>query len=101
MISFIFNADLWKWNGGKASWYFITLPNDISVKIKRQHKSKLGFGSIRVVAKIGQIQWKTSIFPSKQYAGYILPIKTEVRKRCEIEEGSFCNIYIELESNFL
>ena len=101
MIGFIFESEIWKWKGEKASWYFITLPNDISYKIKSQYKSNLSFGSIRIIAKIGQIQWKTSIFPSKQYGGYILPVKADVRRRCNISEGSFCNVYIELEPKFL
>jgi hypothetical protein len=101
MTSFTFEAEIWKWSGEKSSWYFVTLPKDTSFKIKRENNVRLGFGSIRVVAKIGQVQWKTSIFSSTKHNAYILPVKSNVRNRCDLGEGSVCSVYIELEPSFM
>ncbi len=96
-----FEAEVWKWSGEKSSWHFATLPSKFYQDIKLNCPAGKGFGSVKVVARIGQIQWKTSIFASKQHKSYILPIKADVRKRCNIESGSFCKIHIELEPKFL
>ncbi len=39
-----------------------------------------GWGSIRVTATIGETSWQTSMFPSKESGGYLLPVKAAVRK---------------------
>jgi hypothetical protein len=98
---FTFEAKVWKRSSQKSSWHFATLPSKFCPDIKINCPSGKGFGSVRVVAKIGQIQWKTSIFLSKQHKSYILPIKADIRRRCSIEEGTFCKIYIETKPNFL
>jgi len=33
-LSFSFSGECWLWIGGKASWHFITLPQDKSEEIK-------------------------------------------------------------------
>ncbi len=39
-----------------------------------------GWGSIRVTATVGDSCWQTSVFPSKENGGYLLPVKAAVRK---------------------
>ena len=36
-----------------------------------------GFGSVRVEARIGDVVWRTSVFPVKS-GGYFLPVKVAV-----------------------
>lgn len=95
MIFFI-EEKVWKYNGEKASWYFVTIPLDISSKIKNNYKKK-GFGSVKVIAKINQIQWVTSIFPYQKKT-YILPIKKEIRDRLSVEENDFISASIQIIS---
>jgi hypothetical protein len=45
-----------------------------------------GFGSIRVEARIGEVAWRTSVFPQKS-GGYILPVKASVRRDAGIAAG--------------
>jgi len=50
---------------------------------------------VRVVATIGDITWRTSVFPQKS-GGYILPIKTDVRRRSGISAGDKVTVAIDL-----
>ena len=46
---FKFNAVLWKWSGGKASWYFVSLPENVSEDINNIFSdAKRGWGSLPV-----------------------------------------------------
>jgi hypothetical protein len=82
-------AKLWRWTGGKASWFFLTLPAAVSKKIRIVDAGprRDGFGSLRVEATIGSSTWRTSIFPSAGLNAYILPVKAAVRKAEKMAEG--------------
>lgn len=79
MIDFTFRAPLWLWKG-KASWHFITVPEEPSSAIRAlAPEAKRGFGSVRVRVRIGDTRWTTSVFPDKDTGCYLLPIKKTVR----------------------
>ena len=82
-------AKLWRWAGGKASWYFMTLPAAVSREIKLVDAGprRVGFGALRVEATIGGSTWQTSIFPSTPLKSYLLPVKATVRKAEKLVEG--------------
>ena len=80
---------LWIWKGSDAAgrWYFITVPEEQSDEIKAHALgSPRGFGSVKVEASIGDVTWRTSLFPLNG-GGYILPVKKEVRSRADIGAG--------------
>jgi len=89
-------AKLWRWSGGKAGWYFATLPAAISREIRLVDAGprRVGFGSLRVEAIIGESTWQTSIFPSAELKSYLLPIKAAVRKAEKLMEGKTFEIQI-------
>jgi hypothetical protein len=89
-------AKLWRWTGGKASWYFVTLPAAISKEIRLVDAGprRVGFGALRVEATIGQSTWKTSIFPSSGLKAYILPVKAAVRKAEKMVEGKSVSVQV-------
>lgn len=78
---------LWLWSGAQASWHFLTVPEDQANEI-RVHGllNRGGFGSVKVEAKIGEVRWRTSVFPQKS-GGYILPVKASVRREAGIAAG--------------
>lgn len=82
-------AKLWRWKGGKASWYFLTLPVGVSEEIRTVDAGprRIGFGSLRVTATIGTTSWQTSIFPATKLRSYLLPVKAAVRKAERLAEG--------------
>jgi len=48
-----------------------------------------------VEATINGVTWRTSVFPQKS-GGYILPIKTDVRRRAGIGAGDEVTVRLEL-----
>ena len=86
---------VWKYPGF-GGWYFFTVGKRVSVRIKAFMKGHTrGFGSIRVRARIGRTQWKTSIFPTKE-GSYLLPVKGIVRKKEGLEEGDTVTVQLDL-----
>ena len=86
-IEFKFLSEVWIYPG-KAAWYFVTLPEDIAAEIKFFTGRKNGFGTIPVLAHIGNTSWKTSIFPDATRGAYLLPVKAAVRKKENLCVGS-------------
>ena len=88
---------LWIWKGEAAGrWYFLTVPEEQSAEIKAHSLGgSRGFGSVRVQASIGDIRWRTSVFPLNS-GGYLLPIKKEIRNRANIGAGDQVTVDLEL-----
>jgi len=99
-LSFTFTAKCWLWQAEKAAWHFVSLPTDKSEEIKFFNDNlttkKRGWGAVKVVARIGQTAWSTSIFPQKT-GEYILPIKADVRKAENIVEGGDVEIHLTID----
>jgi hypothetical protein len=71
-----------------AGWHFLGVDKKQSAIIKGKYgQNRCGFGSIPVHVKLGKTEWKTSIFPDSKSGTYLLPLKAQVRKKEEIEEG--------------
>ena len=83
---------------GEAAWHFITLPKELSRRIKRfTGGGRSAFGSLRVAVTIGSSTWKTSLFPSSESDAYVLPIKAAVRKKEGIKAGDRVKLALELD----
>lgn len=92
-----FTAELWPWRARNQLWTFVTVPPDISDEIADdQPDLKRGFGAVKVRVTVGAAVWKTSLFPSKEQAAYILPVKSTVRKDEGLELGDQVTAHIEL-----
>lgn len=86
---------LWLWTGENGSWHFFTIPPEQSDEIRAHSLAEMrGFRSARVEATIGDVTWRTSVFPMK-VGGYFLPIKADVRRKAGIAAGD--EVIVELE----
>lgn len=95
-LDYEFEAEMWRDPG--ASWYFITVPEDISAHISAFCvDQKTSFGSVRVKVQIGDTPWKTSLFPDKKSGCYFLPVKADVRKHEKLTAGSKNNVHISVD----
>ena len=84
---------------GKAAWHFLTIPTDITKEIDYYFSmAKKGWGSLPVQVTIGKTSWKTSIFPDKKTASYLLPLKADVRKKEAIKENDVVLVHITIET---
>ena len=87
---------LWLWSGESVSWHFLTVPEEQSGEIRAESLVRRGgFGSVRVEAAIGDVRWRTSLFPQKS-GGYILPVKASVRRDAGIAAGDEISFDLEI-----
>ena len=87
---------LWLWTGEQGSWHFFSVPEDQSDEIRAHCLASMrGFKSARVEARIGDVSWRTSVFPMRS-GGYFLPVKKEVRCRAGIAAGDEVTVSLEL-----
>jgi Domain of unknown function (DUF1905) len=97
-------APLWRWttSAALAAWYFITIDGEAGEVLaatalmrRLEGLGSRGFGSIKVTAQIGETRWSTSLFPSKEVGGFMLPVKAAVRKAEHIDEGDAVELTLE------
>lgn len=88
-----FDGEVWRWAARTDSWFFVSVPEELSAEIHELPAPPRGFSSLRVQARIGSTRWRTSIF----YSGrtYDLPLKRAVREAEGFGEGD--TIVVELE----
>lgn len=92
-----FSSLVWIWKGEAAGrWYFVTVPEEQSAQIKAHaFGNPRGFNSVKVEATIGDVSWRTSVFPLNS-GGYVLPLKAEVRRKAELGAGDEIGVTLEL-----
>ena len=85
MMEFDFTGRVIEWRG-PAPYYYLPVPEDESADIREvAAMATYGWGVIPVVARVGDIEFETSLFPRD--GGYLLPLKDAVRKPQRITEG--------------
>ena len=91
-----FTAKLWEWQG-QGAWCFVSLPVEYTPVIKGlETLPRKGFGSVRVEVTIGNITWKTSIFPDNKSGCYLLPVKKSVRTAEQIAPNDMLDVSVRI-----
>ena len=90
-------ASLWRWTGAAGgTWHFISISGEpaealaATALMRKLEGLGRGFGSLRVVATIGDSTWQTSVFPQKSEDGtpeWMLPVKAAVREAEGLADG--------------
>jgi hypothetical protein len=98
-LTYEFSNPLWPWTAKNGvSWYFITVPEEISSQINFfSSQAKAAWGSVRVKVLIGESEWQTSVFPDKKSGTYNLPIKADIRKRESLQNKQMIDVKISLD----
>ena len=96
MIPIDFSSELWLWQAEKGSWHFLTVPEEESDAVRLFAGPRRGFGSVKVRVTIGGSTWKTSVFPSKERGGFILPVKKAIRTAESIDTGDRVAVTLEV-----
>ena len=67
------NAPLKSWRGEKAVYHLVSITGDEAEHIaahalmqRLEFGARRGFGSVKVIARIGETEWKSSVFPQKK-----------------------------------
>ncbi|GAB5473760.1 MAG: DUF1905 domain-containing protein [Maribacter sp.] len=93
-ISYNFTAKVWK-HGAAGGWHFVSLPTEVSKEIRALFgKHEEGWGRLKVVALVGDTQWKTAIWFDTKGNTYLLPLKATVRKQERMVIGEVREITI-------
>lgn len=89
-------SEVWLYPG-MAGWHFLSVPKKQSEEIKKVFGAmKRGWGSLPVVVTIGKTSWKTSIFPDKKTDSYLLPLKSDIRKKESLAAGDTITFVVEI-----
>lgn len=77
-MEFAFVGRVIEWRG-PAPYYFVPVPDKESADIREvAAMASYGWGVIPVEARVGEVDFETSLFPKD--GGYLLPLKDAVRK---------------------
>ncbi|WP_102127712.1 DUF1905 domain-containing protein [Deinococcus planocerae] len=81
-----FSGELWHW-AGPAPWYFIAVPGEECGALRAASRFvTYGWGMIPVQVRIGETEYKTSLFPKE--GRYLVPVKASVRRAESLKEGA-------------
>jgi hypothetical protein len=90
-----FSGEMWFWRG-PAPWHFVSVPEqDCGALEAASAVVSYGWGMIPVAARIGGTEWKTSLWPKD--GGYIVPVKTWVRKAEGLEIGDVVAVHLAVD----
>ena len=100
--SWDFTGPLWLWRGTakdgtptSTAWHFVTIDGAVADAIRAASPGRsAAWGSVYVTVSIGDTRWQTSVFPSKNVSGYLLPVKAAVRKAQKLAEGDVVTLQI-------
>jgi hypothetical protein len=63
-------------------WHLVFFPYEMAKEIRQNFRHlDEGWGRMKAIAKIGNTEWKTSIWFDTKHQTYMLPIKAEIRKK--------------------
>jgi hypothetical protein len=102
--SWSFTGPLWLWRGKakdgtptSTAWHFVTIDGAVADEIRAASPGRsAAWGSVYVHASVGATSWQTSVFPSKEVSGYLLPIKASVRKAQKLVDGDSVTVTLAL-----
>ncbi len=93
-MSLEFSGEIWEWRG-PAPFYFVTVPDEQSQAIKSVERFlTYGWGMIPVKVRIGQTEWKTSLWPKDGL--YVVPLKDKVRQAEGLKAGQTVEVRLEV-----
>jgi hypothetical protein len=92
-VTYTFTAELYLWEARVDSWVFANLPEEVADEIEdAAPEPRRGFGAVRVEVTVGSSTWHTSVFPSKQDATFVLPVKKAILKAESLAVGESIRI---------
>lgn len=92
------------YHGEKSAWYFLNVKGEEAAQVRfftdpaNTGRKRRGWGSVKVSATIGETTWETSIFPSKDTGGYMLPVKKAVRTAEKLLEGNDVTVRLKIKT---
>ena len=93
-----FDGEVFYWRG-PSPFHFVAVPEEESTEIHAvAAQVTYGWGVIPVDAQIGETRFSTSLFPKD--GGYVVPLKTDVRRSRSLELGDTVHVTLTIEVKF-
>ena len=94
---------LTRWQGERGTYHLVVLTGAEAEAIathaaisRLEFGRARGFGSVKVVAQIGETRWKTSVFPQNRAREWVLLVSRKVMRAEDIAEGDAVTLELEL-----
>lgn len=95
-----FTGPLWLWRGKakdgtptSTAWHFLTIDGAVAAAIRAAAPGRsAAWGSVYATITLGATNWQTSLFPSRDVGGYLLPVKAGVRKAERLVAGDVVTV---------
>ncbi|MDN3646292.1 DUF1905 domain-containing protein [Pontixanthobacter aestiaquae] len=91
-----------RWQGDRGTYHLVSIKGDHAEAIamharieKLELGTRRGFGSVKVMARIGDTQWSSSVFPQDKSTEWILLVSKKVMKAENIVKDD--QVMVELE----
>lgn len=89
-MEFTFTGELIHWRG-PSPWHFVAMTPEDSEDLREvAHELTYGWGVIPVRVRIGDTDFRTSLFPKDEL--YLVPVKAAVRTRERLEVGDVVEV---------
>lgn len=96
MATIELTAEVVEWRG-PAPHHFLVVPPESSEAIRALAPSvTYGWGMVPVTARIGEVEWTTSLWPKD--GGYVLPLKVATRRAAALELGDVVTATLVLDA---
>ncbi|MDJ0979729.1 MAG: DUF1905 domain-containing protein [Erythrobacter sp.] len=76
-----------RWQGDRGTYHLVTFAGDAAEALathaalhRMEFGRQRGFGSVKLTARIGDTQWRTSVFPQKQQSEWVLLVSKKVMR---------------------
>jgi len=91
-----FEGESIEWRG-PAPFVYVPVPADLSAEIKAiSSRVTYGWGVIPVIVRIGETEYKTSLFPKDGI--YLVPVKMAVQRAEKVSVGEAVSVWMEVVS---
>ncbi len=92
-----------RWQGEKAVYHLVSLTGESAETIathaimqKLEFGQRRGFGSVKVMAQIGETRWKSSVFPQNKQSEWILLVSKKVMRAEDLAPDEIVEVTLEL-----
>ena len=92
-----------RWQGEKAVYHLVSFTDEAAEAIathavlqRLEFGKRRGFGSVKVMAQIGETHWKSSVFPQNKQSEWILLVSKKVMRAEDLTPGASIRVELEL-----
>ncbi|MBV7266229.1 DUF1905 domain-containing protein [Erythrobacter sp. WH131] len=92
-----------RWEGDRGTYHLVIFTGSeaealtMHARLQRlEFGKRRGFGSVKVRVRVGETEWKSSVFPQKQQCEWVLLISKKVMQQENLAEGNPVKLKLEL-----